>query len=52
VRDSVVAGDHTLFIAEIAGVRIRENDRPLTSLDLDYVYLGGKEVRERDRRLW
>ncbi len=52
VRDSVVAGDHTLFIAEIAGVRIRENDRPLTSLDLDYVYLGGKEVRKRDRAGW
>jgi flavin reductase (DIM6/NTAB) family NADH-FMN oxidoreductase RutF len=52
VRQSVVAGDHTLFIAEIAGVRIRANDRPLTSLDLDYVYLGGTEVMKRDRSGW
>lgn len=52
VRQTVVAGDHTLFIAEIAGVRVRENDRPLTSLELDYVYLGGKEVTKRDRRGW
>ena len=47
VVDSHVAGDHTLFIAEMAGVRIRENDQPLTSLDLDYVYVGGKELLKR-----
>jgi len=52
VKDAVVAGDHTLFIAEPAGVRIRQNDRPLTSLDLDYVYLGGKSVIPRDRSGW
>jgi flavin reductase (DIM6/NTAB) family NADH-FMN oxidoreductase RutF len=52
MRQSVIAGDHTLFIAEIAGVRIGANDRPLTSLELDYVYLGGKEVMKRDRSGW
>jgi flavin reductase (DIM6/NTAB) family NADH-FMN oxidoreductase RutF len=52
VRQSVIAGDHTLFIAEICGVKIRENDRPLTSLELDYVYLGGREVMKRDRTGW
>lgn len=52
LRDSVVAGDHTLFIAEVVGVRLNEGDRPLTSLDLDYVYLGGKEVMKRDRTGW
>lgn len=52
VRDSFVAGDHTLFVAEVAAVRIGANDRPLTSLDLDYVYLGGKEVVKRDRSGW
>ena len=52
VVDSVVAGDHTIFVASPVGVRIAENDRPLTSLDLDYVYLGGKEVFPRDRKGW
>lgn len=47
VVDSHVAGDHTMFIAEMAGVRIREKDRPLTSLDLEYVYIGGKELIRR-----
>ena len=47
VVDSHVAGDHTLFIAEMAGVRIRAKDEPLTSLDLDYVYVGGKELLKR-----
>jgi flavin reductase (DIM6/NTAB) family NADH-FMN oxidoreductase RutF len=46
------AGDHTIFVAAPIGVRIRDNDRPLTSLDLDYVYLGGKTVWQRDRRGW
>ena len=49
---SHVAGDHTMFTAELAGIRIAANDRPLTSLDLDYVYLGGKEVLARDRSGW
>jgi flavin reductase (DIM6/NTAB) family NADH-FMN oxidoreductase RutF len=52
VVDSRVAGDHTIFIASPVGVRIADNDRPLTSLDLDYVYLGGKEVFPRDRTGW
>jgi flavin reductase (DIM6/NTAB) family NADH-FMN oxidoreductase RutF len=52
VVDSRVAGDHTIFVAAPVGVRIGENDRPLTSLDLDYVYLGGKQVIRRDRAGW
>jgi flavin reductase (DIM6/NTAB) family NADH-FMN oxidoreductase RutF len=52
VVNSVVAGDHRLLIAEPAGVRINQADRPLTSLDLDYVYLGGKTVLARDRSGW
>lgn len=52
VMDTVVAGDHTLFVGAPVGVRVGENDRPLTSLDLDYVYLGGKSVFPRDRRGW
>lgn len=52
VVDSVAAGDHTIFVAAPVGVRVAENDRPLTSLELDYVYLGGKEVIRRDRTGW
>jgi flavin reductase (DIM6/NTAB) family NADH-FMN oxidoreductase RutF len=52
VIDSHVAGDHTIFVASPAGARISEDDRPLTSLDLDYVYLGGKNVIARDRSGW
>ena len=44
---SHAAGDHTLFVAEIVGVRLRTEDRPLTSLDLPYVYVG--TVVRRDR---
>ena len=47
VIDSHVAGDHTMYIAEMAGVLIREKDDPLTSLELDYVYVGGKELLKR-----
>jgi flavin reductase (DIM6/NTAB) family NADH-FMN oxidoreductase RutF len=47
VRDAFGAGDHTLFVAEPVGVAVREQDTPLTSLDLEYVYLGGKEVVRR-----
>jgi flavin reductase (DIM6/NTAB) family NADH-FMN oxidoreductase RutF len=46
---SHAAGDHTMFVAEPVGVRVLDDDRPLTSLDLDYVYLGGKEVVRRYR---
>jgi len=49
VVDSRVAGDHTIFVGAPVGVRVGESDRALTSLDLDYVYLGGKEVFRRDR---
>jgi flavin reductase (DIM6/NTAB) family NADH-FMN oxidoreductase RutF len=52
VVNSLRAGDHTLFISEPAGVRIAAPDRPLTSLELDYVYLGGKDVFPRDRTGW
>jgi flavin reductase (DIM6/NTAB) family NADH-FMN oxidoreductase RutF len=40
VRAQHSAGDHTLFVAEITHVMRRIDDRPLTSLDLDYVYVG------------
>lgn len=52
VVQTAAAGDHTIFIAEPVGVRVNTPDRPLTSLDLDYVYLGGKEVMKRDRTGW
>ncbi len=52
VVQSVVAGDHTVHVAEPVGVRIGAGDRPLTSLDLDYVYVGGKQVIARDRTGW
>ena len=52
VTNSFVAGDHTIFVAEPVGVRIGQSDRPLTSLELDYVYLGGKVVLQRDRTGW
>lgn len=40
VRASHPAGDHTLFVAAIEDLITRETDRPLTSLDLEYVYVG------------
>ena len=52
VIDSHAAGDHTIFVASPVGVRMSANDRPLTSLDLDYVYLGGKNVVARDPSGW
>ena len=52
VIDRRGAGDHTIFVVEPVGARVSDNDRPLTSLDLDYVYLGGKEVLARDRTGW
>ncbi|MGC1677019.1 MAG: flavin reductase family protein [Candidatus Binataceae bacterium] len=52
VVQSVVAGDHTLHIAQPVGVRIAAGDRPMTSLDLDYVYVGGQQVIARDRTGW
>jgi flavin reductase (DIM6/NTAB) family NADH-FMN oxidoreductase RutF len=52
VVNFVVAGDHHLLIASPVGTRINRADRPLTSLDLDYVYVGGKTVIQRDRSGW
>jgi flavin reductase (DIM6/NTAB) family NADH-FMN oxidoreductase RutF len=52
VATSFIAGDHTIFIAEPVGVCNRQAERPLTSLELDYVYLGGKVVWPRDRSGW
>ncbi|HXW84252.1 MAG TPA: flavin reductase family protein [Candidatus Binataceae bacterium] len=46
------AGDHTLFVGEMVGVDLASNDRPLTSLDLDYVYIGGRQAVARDRSGW
>ncbi len=40
------AGDHSLFVAQIERVTVRRDDTPLTSLDLDYVYVG-KIVKRR-----
>jgi flavin reductase (DIM6/NTAB) family NADH-FMN oxidoreductase RutF len=52
VVNFTVAGDHHLLIASPVGTRINQADRPLTSLDLDYVYVGGKTVLQRDRTGW
>jgi len=40
VEASHTAGDHTLFVATVEQVTMRRGDRPLTSQDLDYVYVG------------
>lgn len=40
VVGSYPAGDHTLFVASIVKAEVREADRPVTSLDLPYVYVG------------
>jgi len=40
VTAAQAAGDHTLFVASIERVTWRGDDRPLTSQDLDYVYVG------------
>lgn len=52
VSASLTVGDHTIFVAEPAGVRVGPGERPLTSLDLDYIYVGGKGVIARDRTGW
>src|SRR5262245_33768414 len=48
VVGSYPAGDHTLFIASIVRAEVRETDRPVTSLDLPYVYVGTVLQRERN----
>jgi flavin reductase (DIM6/NTAB) family NADH-FMN oxidoreductase RutF len=40
VREVHVAGDHSLFVAAVEDVIVRDPDPPLTSLDLEYVYVG------------
>jgi len=40
IVSEIGAGDHTLFVAEVKHVIERSQDRPLTSLDLEYVYVG------------
>ena len=41
------AGDHTLFVARVEWARRGERGRPLTSLDLEYVYLGTGRIVKR-----
>jgi flavin reductase (DIM6/NTAB) family NADH-FMN oxidoreductase RutF len=41
------AGDHTLFVAAIAYTTIRGSEAPLTSQDLEYVYVGEVVARRR-----
>ena len=40
VQEQLAAGDHTLFVAAITEVVQRATDQPLTSQDLEYVYVG------------
>ena len=40
VVGSYPAGDHTLFVSLIEHAEVRSQDRPVTSLDLPYVYVG------------
>jgi flavin reductase (DIM6/NTAB) family NADH-FMN oxidoreductase RutF len=40
VTERHAAGDHTVFVAEVTHSVLRDGDRPLTSQDLDYVYVG------------
>jgi flavin reductase (DIM6/NTAB) family NADH-FMN oxidoreductase RutF len=44
------AGDHTLFVGEVVEARVRSTDRPLTSQELPYVYLGGKVLFDQASR--
>jgi flavin reductase (DIM6/NTAB) family NADH-FMN oxidoreductase RutF len=41
------AGDHTLFVARVEWVRRTERDTPLSSLELEYVYLGTGRIVKR-----
>jgi flavin reductase (DIM6/NTAB) family NADH-FMN oxidoreductase RutF len=47
VIDEHEAGDHTLFIAQVEWARRGGADFPLTTLDLDYVYLGTGRIVKR-----
>jgi flavin reductase (DIM6/NTAB) family NADH-FMN oxidoreductase RutF len=48
VVGSYPAGDHTLFVASLVRAEVREHDRPVTSLDLPYVYVGTVIQRQRN----
>ena len=47
VREQFPAGDHTLFVAAITEVVVRGSDEPLTSQDLEYVYVGSVVQRRK-----
>jgi flavin reductase (DIM6/NTAB) family NADH-FMN oxidoreductase RutF len=44
------AGDHTLFVGAVVEARVRTLDRPLTSRELPYVYLGGRVLFDQANR--
>ena len=45
-----VAGDHTLFIGEVIEAYVHSTDRPLTSQELPYIYLGGNVLFDQTSR--
>lgn len=47
---SHAAGDHALFVGEVVEARVRDADKPLTSQDLPYIYLGGKVLFDQKTR--
>ncbi len=47
VVDERSAGDHTLFVGHVEWARRGSADSPLTTLDLDYVYLGTGRIVKR-----
>lgn len=47
VIDEHDAGDHTVFVARVEWARRGDDDVPLTSLDLEYVYLGTGRIVKR-----
>lgn len=44
------AGDHTLFVGEVVEAWVHSADRPLTSQELPYVYLGGQVLFDQGTR--
>ena len=44
------AGDHTLCVGAVVEARVRTLERPLTSRELPYVYLGGKVLFDQANR--
>lgn len=47
VEQEITAGDHTLFVARVEWATRRSADHPLTSLDLEYAYLGTGRIVKR-----